>query len=65
MDFQPALPNRFRGQLEIRYGPLVADEDTPPSTFVYTTVGEMRMRPTVAVHDLLFGADPQQLPERT
>jgi hypothetical protein len=54
MDFQPANANPFRGPLEVRYGP-VADE-VPPTLFVYTTVDDKRMRPTAAVHELLFGA---------
>ena len=55
IDFQPALANHFRGRLEIRYGPVSTEDDSPPSTFAYTTVNNTRMRPTPAVHELLFG----------
>lgn len=53
MDFQPVAPNRFTGQLEIRYGDI--HDDVLPSYYVFTTVEGKRMRPTTVVHELLFG----------
>jgi hypothetical protein len=55
LDFQPVAPNRFTGQLEVRYGPV--DDDVLPSFYAFTTVDGKRVRPTTEVHGLLFGAD--------
>ena len=50
--------NRFDGTLlEVRYGPV--PDDIPPSYYSYTTVDGKRMRPTAAVHDVIFSSDEQ------
>ncbi|GLY35780.1 hypothetical protein Amsp01_018040 [Amycolatopsis sp. NBRC 101858] len=48
--------NRFDGKLlEVRYGPV--PDNIPPSYYTYTTVDGKRMRPTAAVHDVIFSSD--------
>lgn len=55
MNFQPPAPNRFTGQLEVRYGD--AQDELLPDYYAFTTVDKKRLRPTVEVHELLFSEE--------